>query len=1328
LDSSTKFAAALVATGQLEAAEAYAGDFQASGYKVVDALLARGEHQRAEKLFDRLDPIAQVLTGRLRHSGTSDREEEFARWAARAFHFRDVEQIHRAIEALTVQLANAPGADAVDTAEAAAGLRRGLLHALVAERPDTDAADLLPQLRGDPAWMAELLAKAGLSAWRRNDRPLALQRFAAARAEANFDGVPNAWRRAMATAYAISGALQEAEALFDGLTVPDFAHFEEIYDEGEATHIVRATIEHFALAAFLGRPAATPAGPRKPLAGPLQKHAVAVGTLFGRRQATRQSGRAGAIVDGEVLQAARSAMDFLARARAGGPGDFSMIDRVRAASSELGRALIAAAGLDGQDEFAQVTAEFDRALSAAPPASAISNALRRAVAESAFRVDGDTQAASRRLECMMNAQVLNTPQEDLDALSELAIAFANVGNPVRGRELLSAGMAQTLGIAAPAKKDPVYSMWIQVLAFANAVDPANRGSRVEFLLHQVLGMSQTEGDSAAARMASVLIKEAACYLPAHGMWTARKLLEADVIKWPALVDALLTGTVRRKPQLAAACATAWCGLSLPHLDVPYYRDKECAGDFVAHAIEAAAAEDLPRLVRELLRAVEAHAQYQVRSAILRRLQRACAARGHPNADLDAAVARWAREAPTVEDRGTPLQFDEITSLADLPAAVAAATTGDTAPLWTARAYARLAGEAGYELARQIYEELPDIGTDSRARFELFDLALNAGDRAYASELLEGYMAQPQDNATWTSMFEGSLQRYFRARVRLKGAAAHGPALADLLRSITAGRENFSLLVAELEDLLPIVAEHPDWPAIWDMLTEQLSTGREFSLGAPSRPDDALIAALHDEESLIASLLTWCIQIPLAEAIRSARLTSLQIKEVAGGSVIFEKVVRQLVSDGQDSPLRALELLLLDRTDSLRAALEGHIRVLVSSEDFAIGEMAALLCQRWGLDIATTRADFPAFYSFGLPATLGVGAEIFTDPESGAMTVENPRGWTAPMMHIETLLMRDGVDRAHISERARMFIAQWSRPSSPIEAYGPPATLRRRLQLTQLGLQLPFIRPHLEVALRGLRWVAGELRLAGRIEAGEAAALLHFFAPIPVEIGMVVPLPRPAWLEFPRLREAGWREDDNHRAWLEGVDEDVAPFPDVAGGEVVLGEMTKMTIHRPSRSDLKMERFRAPFLEPRDHVTPTTRAYELPRATVRGGLRAIGGDPSPYLVRRMDRLQEAPAHEMIVCPVWAGRMRWHLDPRDRSRMLDAAGTVVARMYWWRDGGPSDYYRDNQWAEGSLVVLTQEGRAKLERMLGAPLVLRTLAQRSVKPLTPTGGEPTGSAAFR
>lgn len=1327
LDSSTKFAAALVATGQLDAAEAYAGDFQASGYKVVDALLARGEHQRAEKLFDRLDPIAQVLTGRLRHSGTSEREKEFARWAARAFQFRDVEQIHSAIEALTVQLSNAPGADAVDTAEAAAGLRRSLLHALVAARPDADAADLLAQLRGEPAWMAELLAKAGLSAWKRNNRPLALQRFAAARAEANFADVPNAWRRAMATAYARSGALQEAEALFDGLTVPDFAHFEEIYDEGEATHIVRATIEHFALAAFLGRPAAPPAGPRKPLAGPLQTHAVAAGTLIGRRQAARESGRAGAIVDGEVLLAARSAMDFLARARANGPGDYSMIDRVREASSELGRALIAAAGLGGQDEFAQVTAEFDRALSAATPASAISNAMRRAVAESAFRVDGDTQAASRRLERMVNAQVLNTPQEHLDALSELAIVFANVGHPVRGRELLSAGMTQTLGIAAPAKKDPVHSMWTEVLALANAADPANRGSRVEFLLHQVLGMSQTEGDSAAARMASVLIKEAAWYAPAHGMWTARKLLEADVIEWPAMLDALLTGTVRRRPELAAACATAWCGLSLPHLYAPYYRDKESAGDFVAHVIEAVAAEELPLLVRDLLRAVEAQAQHQVRSAILRRLQRACTARGHTDDDLDAALVRWAREAPTVEDRGTPLQFDEITNLAELPAAVTAASAGDTAPLWTARAFARLASEAGYEVARRVYEELPDIGTDSRARFELFDLALDAGDRAYASELLQGYVSQPQDNASWTSMFEGSLQRYFRARVRLEGAAAHRAALADLLRSITAGRENFSLLVAELENLLPIVEEHPDWPAIWDMLTEQLSTGREFTIGAPSRPDDALIAALPDEESLIASLLTWCFQIPLVEAIRSARLSGLQIKEVAGGGVIFEKVVEQLLSDGQDSPLRALELLLLDRNESLRGALGGHICALVGSGDFAVGEMAATLCQRWGLDIARTQADLPVFYSLELPETAArIDAQIFTDADSGAMTVENPRGWTFPMDHIEDLLMRDSVDRAHVSERARMFIEQWSRPLSPLEAYGRPATLRRRAQLSQLGLQLPFIRPHLEVALRGLRRVAGELRLAGKIEAGEVAVLLHFFATYPFELDMVVPSPRPVWLEFPQLQQSGWREDENHRAWLEGVEEDLTPFPDVAGGEVVLGEMTTMTIHRPSRSDLKMERIRAPFLARRDNVTPTARAFGLPRATVRGGLRAIGGDASPSVVRRMDRLQEAPIHELIVCPIWAGRLRWRLDPNDRSRMLDVAGAVVARMYWWRDGGPSDHYRDNQWAEGSLVVLTPEGREQLERMLGAPLVLRTHAQRSVNPLT-ANGEPMSRAAF-
>jgi hypothetical protein len=1326
LDSSTKFAAALVATGQIDAAEAYAGDFQSSGFKVVDALLARGEHQRAEQLFDRLDPIAQVLSGRLRHSGSSEREKEFTRWATRAFHFRDVEQIERAIEALSAQLANTPGANAIDTAQAATELRRELLHALVTEHPNADAADQLTRMRGDPTWLAELLTKAGLSAWARNDRPLALQRFTGARAEANFADVPNSWRRAMATAYAQSGALQEAEALFDNLAPPDFADIEETFDEGAATYIVRAMIEHHALASFLGKPAVLPTSRPNALAGPLQTHAVAAGTLLGRRQAARNSGHANAIIDGEALRAARSALQFLARARAHDPGDFSLMNRVRKACSELGRALIAAAGLSAHEEFAAVTAEIDCILNDAPPTSAISNALRRAVAESIFRIDSDTQMASRRLERMVNAQVLATPHEHIDALAELAVSFANVGNPGRGRELLSLAMQQTLGIAAPAKKDPIYSMWIEVMALANTADPSNRGSRVEFLLHQIIGMSQTEGDSAAERMASVLVKEAAWHAPAHGMWAARKLLEAGITKWPSLVDALLIGTVNRRPQMAAACATAWSGLSLPHLYTPYYRKRDSAGDFVANVIEAAATEQLPQLVRDLLRAVEAMAQHQTRSAILRRLQRACAARGHPDSDLDVAVARWADETPTVEDHGTPLQFDEITNLTNLPAAVAAASTGDSAPLWSSRAFTRLASEAGYAVARRVFEELPDIGTDSRARFALFDLAMDAGDLAYANELLQGYLSQPQESATWTSMFEGSLQRYFGARVRLEGPTAHGAALADLLRSVIAGRENFSLLVAELEDLLPIVAGRPDWPAIWDMLAEQMSNGREFTLGTPSCPDAALTAALPDGESLIASLLTWHFKIPLEEAVRAARLTTLQMNEVAGGGAIFEKVVRQLLSDGQDSQLRALELLLLDRNESLRGLLEGEIRNLVDSEDFAVGEMAATLCHRWRLDITRKQTHLPIFYSLELPGTeISTDAQLFTDEDTGAMTVENARGWTTQLGHIEELLIRDGVDKSHISERVGMFIEEWSRPLSPLEAFGRPATLRRRGELSRLGLQLPFFRPHLEVALRGLRRVAGELRFAGKIEVGEVADLLYQFLTHPFERDMVVPAPRPVWLQFPQFQSTGWRDDENHQAWLEGVEKDLAPFTQIAGGEVVLGEMTKITMHWPNRYDLKMERIRAPFLSRRDNATPTAYAYGLPRATMRNGLRAIGDDASPFLVRRMDRLTEAPTHDLIVCPIWAQRLRWRLDPNNRSIMLDASSTVVARMFWWRDGGPSDYYRENQWAEGSLVLLTVEGLEQLERLLGAPVTLRTFAQRTVTPLPERSGRKSRGA---
>src|SRR5690606_5783936 len=89
---------AMLAVGDIGAALSFVQYFPSQGYEVVDALLARGDFERAKELFESLEPLAQLHTSKFQNHGHNHNINEFERWAKRAVNFRDTEQIQTAID------------------------------------------------------------------------------------------------------------------------------------------------------------------------------------------------------------------------------------------------------------------------------------------------------------------------------------------------------------------------------------------------------------------------------------------------------------------------------------------------------------------------------------------------------------------------------------------------------------------------------------------------------------------------------------------------------------------------------------------------------------------------------------------------------------------------------------------------------------------------------------------------------------------------------------------------------------------------------------------------------------------------------------------------------------------------------------------------------------------------------------------------------------------------------------------------------------------------------------------------------------------------------
>jgi hypothetical protein len=491
--------------------------------------------------------------------------------------------------------------------------------------------------------------------------------------------------------------------------------------------------------------------------------------------------------------------------------------------------------------------------------------------------------------------------------------------------------------------------------------------------------------------------------------------------------------------------------------------------------------------------------------------------------------------------------------------------------------------------------------------------------------------------------------------------------------------------------------------MWDWTAEQIAATREHALG--SAFDIGSAAPISDEE-MIAALFQWAIRMPLSELHRHVRVGALRLNSVPRGPEAFTNVVRLLLAGQNDEPAEALQLLVLDSRDSMSREFSDAIAALVDHPDYAVAELASILANRWGRESRMTPVALPPFYDFILQERDNdFERPQLADPESGAMRIENPLGWTFAFPALISALVRPGVSAEHIRYRCRMFIEQWG----GLAMFGQSATDRLQVELHRLEMRMRFARPHIAVAARALRYVAGELRRAGMIDAQEVPFLLYLIGYPAPRLPIISPVARPPFVPRPRADDSSWQETEEK--WLRGVDGDVRPL--VAGSDTLIAEVSHFHI-RNIRRVYNQARIRAPFLE----VGESDDLHEwfrlLPQARWANGIRVMTKELAPTIVRRLSGsyTPEVPEFMLTICPLWLRRLGWHPHADNWLVFLDKDGDVVAKIVWWRDGGPVDIGDDAIWGEGVYVSLTPAGRAQIEAIAGRQTVLVN-ARRDLTP---------------
>lgn len=1272
--ASASISDALMALGDIESIYMLAEGESCDQYKIIDTLLEVGDVDNARILFNEIDPFSQ-------DSELSNSVAELESWAQRVFYFRDIEQINSCLDRLKP----------TDTGfeldlDAITFIRYRIAQSILKASPNCDLMSVADQLQLIGSELACLKIEVGLAMCKRGDIAKAEGFVNDVYACPDFQNVPNNWRRQLAQAALQIGNKTLSAEIFKSLDTPHIALLDTTHGNEQIEHIIRAMIDHSALAAELGLPIAATAESKYPQLRPLQYHANAIGTVLGKVKAGHP------VALGTIAQTTEAVLSFLGNKFLAKSGEFDIVYRLNAAESILRRSLIQMASIGSEQEFKEVIDLLDSSFFSREGQSSISGRLE--AVKDIFQIDSDSLAACKRLEDVLSLVSGDTPEEYIDLIARISKTFVEIGNVDRARELLRSIHGDTLGYALRAKKDPQYALWGDILECANDQDQEGSEQRVLLMLKQLIGMSQTEGRDAAYRLSHRVLTEAALSAPALGYQAAKALTAEGLLSWSSVINALMIGVVRRNPKLALSCAITWSSLALPFYVEPFYRENH-TGEFISHALELAPKEELSTVVEILLDSIEIYSTTEARVRLLQRVIAALSNRELDNERANEALSRWQIETPTPEDRGTPNKSDGISSLILLDEAL----HHDEVPSYeSAQAFERLLDTATLEQATSIFDRWTSIQGSSRARFSLLDRALTEGDRDLARRLMVDSLEQEEYPPSWSHWRGAAKLKYFQARLKLDGPI-YDEACQDLLDELTGTTGDVLSTLIYAKEIFPTICAEPDWKAIWDQLAEQLVITRENSLAQINLP----IQFPSSDEALIASLFRWALSLSAIELTHVTRDGALRLAKYVQCKTSSQILINTLLDGGVDEQIEALQLLLRNTQASV-VDWSDRVPALVNHTDYVVSVFACCLLDRWGQSWVMAKQDLPLSYQLELISKNGgKNSSPLIDSRSKAMLVEDPLGWTAGLdFQVNSLARASNVKELTIRHRCAALIKSWG----GLEAFGQVATTCLESALSQVDMRITYARPHIQVALRALRHVAGELRLARSLDLSATSFLLYGFG-YQVDIPLIKgPIIRPHFLPRPLISKDAFLRSGQEQ-WLAEIELDLSELID--GDDLIIAEISKFHAIRIRRK-FEVIRTRAPFYS--DDSTEACAGYSLPKAYWLGGVWTDEEEPSPTIVRKLEisYVRGFPGEVLVICPYGLQILQWRHDPDNWMNYIDETGECVAKLIWWRDGAPLDVSQDQIWGEGVVLIITSKGRTTLEDIVG-PLEIWTHACRVV-----------------
>ncbi|AKQ42772.2 hypothetical protein CP97_13095 [Aurantiacibacter atlanticus] len=1097
-----------------------------------------------------------------------------------------------------------------------------------------------------------------------------------------------------AASLAITCRDQELAArLFAEAKTPDLCNLE--HRSEEVADAVRFLVRYCIIAAQLGESPPQPNLPNEYLFRAIQNHAVRLGTLIGNLR------RGGADAKVGVSAQIKSSLEFIAGAVADRRDDVLLGYRVRKADEPIFDAICEITKLEpnAAPDFAKV---FENCHQSPVCAFRASLPIIRKFTETMFDFDGDAAAAGARLEgSRRNIDEARSPQEAIDGLAELAIAFGTIGLSERARELLHEMREMSLGSYAAAKKDGQYLLWADLLRLANRADPTHAAERSFMMLRLVAGVDDSDAHDQAWRISKTVLVEAIASGQEEA-WDAFDWAKTSgVWHWDALVDAVARGMLRRRPDLVVPITITWTTLCLPYYD-EVYNSVTRFGEFLRELASSTPEARLADVERIIVAGIERDAKSELRSRLLRVFRDALADRGALSPLVSAAIDRWNAE-PAFD---TGYQSDEkvlpdyfhLQSFEDVEQAVAlererreAQTSvhyGNSVNSTLAKRIGRIILEQPWSEVHAFAARNPQLVRDRPVKEALAKAAIAAGQVDYAKSVLPTEMPEREGWGGWASR---DTLEYHKARHLMGIADAHEGARDDFVRDLSEGGYGTGSALYSIDEIYPMLYRDIDWPALWDRLAEQIEGYRDYQKIKPIARNDGMA---RDDVDLLTRLFLEAATFGVSDPREQATSGLIELIRAGAPDLFFRTCSQLLEGKGHEVQLGARLLFEARDDQAVETKFRHDLEKLTAHEDACVAAIGEILGDVWGTGAHMAAAELPALYSLKLPPLKETSGRSLRDEESLGPVIDDPVAWTEGFdQWLEMLSRFSEVSVSTLRRRVAQLINKWG----GVEKYGAKAAKELQDSLSPLGLLLPFVRPHIGICLRALHVVVGELWRASLLSDMEVDILLHQLTGAPVLPPHVPQLPLPIDIDWPIFPEDTWSTDG--KDWMQAQDMKrncISP--------AVVGEWARLLMYK-SNSFYTEEMFVTRgiddgAIEDLDEAIGTLPIAHWAAGGMMTDLEREG--ESAGIVNLRISLVGNCSEVIIFHPLLAQNLGWQISADDPFTFVDRDGTLMATTRFWRDGWQQEmkHARVFRWAEGQRVELTEAGKSQVERLGGLP----------------------------